>query len=323
MRRLVPWVGAFLVAVLACGGAVVALNATVFGPGDFVRVYLDALARGDARSALALPGVDAGAAGDQLLTDDALTGLTAIHQLADEPLGDDRHRITFGWSSPGGDGATAFEVARIGSRLALFPEWGFSVSPTAVVALDVLRDPRFSANGVATSTGRDTAGPSGIAVLVPGSYVFAHDTAFLHAPAVTVVADEAGSVIPATLDVEPAPDFARALGEQVEQHLAACATQQVLFPTACPFGESIRNRVVSEPKWSIEELPELEVAPGPFGSWIAGPAPGTAHLTVEVKSLFDGSLSTFDQDVPFEARYVVTVGTDELVITDASDPEQG
>ena len=60
MRRVLPWVVAFLVALAAGGGSVVALNATVFGPGDFVRIYLDALARGDAAAALALPGVDAG-----------------------------------------------------------------------------------------------------------------------------------------------------------------------------------------------------------------------------------------------------------------------
>ena len=56
MRRVLPWIVAFVLAIAAGGGTVVGLNATVFGPGDFVRVYLDALARGDAESALALPG---------------------------------------------------------------------------------------------------------------------------------------------------------------------------------------------------------------------------------------------------------------------------
>jgi hypothetical protein len=324
MRRLVPWVGAFLVAALACTGAVVALNATVFGPGDFVRVYLDALARGDARSALDLPGVDAGSAGDQLLTDDVLTGLSGIRQIADVATGADRHRVTFDWTAPQGSGTTTFEVQRIGTRLGLFPEWGFAVSPTAVLALDVQHDPRFTANGVPSSTGLVGPGAIDIAVLVPGSYVLAHDSAFLRADDVTVLADDPGAVLTTTVDVEPSPAFAPALSDGAAAHLTACATQKVLFPTGCPFGETIRNRVVSDPEWTIVDLPDtagLSVEPGPFGYWVAGPAPATAHLVVKVESLFDGSLSTFDQDVPFEARYLVSAAGSALQLTDASPPD--
>ncbi|MEO8261465.1 MAG: hypothetical protein ABI566_02750 [Pseudolysinimonas sp.] len=322
MRRVLPWVGAFLIAVLAGGGAVVGLNATIFGPGDFVRVYLDALARGDAEGALALPGVDADGAGDQLLTDDVLTGLSDIRQVSDVALGGTRHEVTFAWTSPGGEGTTAFEVERVGTRLGLFPEWGFAESPVAVLALDVQHDPRFSANGVDTSTGRDDAGSTDIAVLVPGSYVLGHDTAFLQADEVTVVADEVGATIDATVDVEPAPEFAPTLARVVRSHLEDCGEQHVLFPTGCPYGQSIANRITSDPEWTIVEVPDFGLKPGPFGTWIAGPAPGTAHLTVEVKSLFDGSVSTFDQDVPFQARYSVTVVDDNMAILEQSEDAQ-
>jgi hypothetical protein len=321
MRRLVPWVGAFLVALLVGGGAVVAVNATVFGPGDFVRVYLDAVGRGDAQSALAIPGVDSAGASDLLLTDDVLTGLSDVRQVRDEALGDDRHRITMEWTSPAGAGSTAFEVERIGSRFGLFPEWGFAVSPVAVLALDVQHDPRFTANGVQSATGRRTTGVAELAVLVPGSYILSHDTAFLRADDVTVVADEVGEVIDASIEVEPGPAFAEALADEVERHLDACAEQEVLFPTGCPFGQAIRNRVASEPEWSIERLPDLAVEPGAFGTWIAGPAPGTAHLVVEVQSLFDGDLSTFDQDVPFQARYLVAIAGDTLLVTEQEEPD--
>lgn len=321
MRRLVPWVGAFLVALLAGGGSVVVLNATVFGPGDFVRVYLDALARGDAASALALPGVEAGDAGDVLLTDDVLTGVSDVRQVSDIALGDDRHRITMSWSTPGGDGSTAFEVERVGTRLGLFPEWGFAVSPVAELVLDVQHDPRFTANGMPAGTGRDRAGAVSLAVFVPGSYVLAHDTAFLRADEVTVLADEVGAAIEATVDVQPSPAFGSTLAGEVDEHLAGCAAQQVLFPTGCPFGQSISNRVVSPPEWSIVHLPEFTVRPGPFGTWIAGPAPGTAHLVVDVQSLFDGSVSAFDQDVPFQATYTVVISGDTLFVTEGGDPK--
>lgn len=320
MRRVLPWIVAFALAAAAGGGTVVGLNATVFGPGDFVRVYLDALARGDARSALDLPGVDAAGADDLLLDDDVLTGLTDIRQLSDDDLGDGLHRITFAWTAPAGDGTTEFEVERIGTRLGLFPEWGFAQSPVATVSLDMQHDPRFTVNGVAETTGRDAAGAVDYAVLVPGSYVFGHASTFLRASEVTVTGDEVGAVLDAVIDVQAGPPFAAALGDEIHTHLDECATQQVLFPTGCPFGQTITNRIVSDPEWTIAAYPELQISPGAsYGTWVAGPAPGTAHLVVDVRSLFDGSVSTFDEDVVFEVTYTATIDGSTLVVTENPD----
>lgn len=317
MRRVLPWIVAFVLAIAAGGGAVAGLNATVFGPGDFVRVYLDALARGDAESALALPGVDAAGADDLLLEDSVLTGLTGIRQLSDDDLGDGHHLITYAWTAPAGDGTTTFEVERAGTRLGLFPEWGFAESPVARLSLDVLHDPRFTANDIQQNTGRDATGPVEYAVLVPGSYVFGHESALLRAPDVTVLADEIGAALDATVDVQAGPAFASTLDEEVRAHLDECTTQQVLFPTGCPFGQAITNRVVSDPVWTILAYPELQIAPGAeFGTWIAGPAPGTAHLVVDVKSLFDGTVSTFDEDVVFEVTYTSTIDGDTIAVTE-------
>lgn len=297
----------------------VALNATVFGPGGFVRIYLDALARGDAEGALGLPGVDAAGLDPSLLRGDVLAGLSDIRQVSDVSLGADRHRVTMSWAAPGGDGTTTFEVERVGTRLGLFPEWGFAQSPVAELELQVLHDPRYTANGVDASTGRTSEGTAAVAVFVPGSYRLAHDSTYLRADAIRVIADEPGARIPARVEVEPGPAFAPALATAVSEHLAACTEQRVLFPTGCPFGETIADRLASEPEWSIEHEPLLEPEPGPFGSWIAGPAPGTAHLVVDVQSLFDGSISTFDQDVPFQARYGIRFAGDGLAVT-ALDP---
>jgi hypothetical protein len=317
MRRVLPWIVAFVLAIATGGGTIVALNATVFGPGDFVRVYLDALARGDAESALALPGVDAAGADDLLLDDDVLTGLTAMRQVSDDDLGAGRHRITFEWTAPAGSGTTAFEVERVGTRLGLFPEWGFAESPVARLTLDVLHDQRFSANGIEENTGRDEAGAVEYAVLVPGSYVFGHDTLFLRADDVTVLADEVGAVLDATVDVQAGPAFASTLADEVRDHLQECTTQHVLFPTGCPFGQAISNRVVSDPVWTMVTFPDLEIEPGDeFGTWQAGPANGTAHLVVDVQSLFDGTVSTFDADIFFAVTYIGRIDGDTLSLTE-------
>ncbi len=47
---------------------------------------------------------------------------------------------------------------------------------------------------------------------------------------------------------------------------------------------------------------------GPFGSWLIPSTAGTAHLTVKVTSLLDGSASEFDQDVPFQLQGDITLG---------------
>jgi hypothetical protein len=37
---------------------------------------------------------------------------------------------------------------------------------------------------------------------------------------------------------------------------------------------------------------------------------GTAHLRVDVKSIFDGSVSPFDEDVAFSVSYAITLSPD-------------
>ena len=146
-RAILTWLAALVIAVLAGAGSIVVLNATVFGAGGFVSVYLNALARGDVSDALSLPGVDARGAGELLLQDGTLAGLSSIHQIRDD-VHSGAHWITMGWTTPHGSGTTTFEVQRIGTRFGLFPEWGFAASPLATVALTVQNDARFTVNGV-------------------------------------------------------------------------------------------------------------------------------------------------------------------------------
>ena len=91
----------------------------------------------------------------------------------------------------------------------------------------------------------------------------------------------------------------------------------MLFPTGCPFGQTIENRVVSDPVWTMVAFPEFEIVPGAeFGTWTTGRAPGTAHLVVDIQSLFDGTVSTFDQDVAFAVTYTATIDGDTLTLVE-------
>ena len=316
-RAILLWLSAIVVAVLAGATMVVVLNATLFGAGGFVSVYLDALARGDVSDALSLPGVDTRGdtrgANATLLQDGTLAGLSDIHQLSDTER-DGAHWVTMGWTSPHGSGTTTFEVRRIGTRFGLFPEWGFVVSPMATVSLTVRNDARFTVNGAQQVSPKPSDRPMDYAVLVPGSYTFGHRTALLTAEPQSVVVDTVGEELSARVQPQADAAFVTAVTAQVHRQLDGCAKQTVLFPTGCSFGQPIPNRVSGAPAWSIVSYPRIIIAPGTrYGTWAIPSTPGTAHLKVAVTSLLDGSTSTFDQDVPFRLRATITLGADDAI----------
>ncbi|HXR45509.1 MAG TPA: hypothetical protein VN759_11905 [Pseudolysinimonas sp.] len=315
MRRVVVrWVAAFVVVALAGVGSIVVLDLTAAGPGAFVGAYLDALARRDAASALAMPGVHRGTADTQLLTAGALPGLSGIHQV-DDVVHDGIHRITMDWVSAGVPGETTFEVRPAGTRFGVVPAWAFAESPLAALSLEVQNSRTFDAGDVAART--PGVGPAEYAVLVPGVYTVSHASTFLTADPVRITADTVGQDLSATVDVEANAHFVHAVQTEVDRHLRECATQHVLFPTGCPFGEQIDNRVASTPMWTIVHDPDIRlVGAGDDVAWRVPSVPATAHLKVDVKSLFDGTMSTFDQDVPFTASFTVTIDADDrLTIT--------
>ncbi len=306
--------------VLATAGTVVTLNATVFGAGSFVRVYLDALARDDVSGAMSLPGVSARGGDTALLHDGTLAGLRDIHQLSDEVRGA-THVVTYGWTSPQGSGTTAFQVTRIGTRFGLFPEWGFAVSPVATLSLEVDHDPRFTVNGRQEHTTTNSSNAADYAVLVPGAYVFGHHSTYLAAEPASVVVDTVGANFSARVDVDANAAFVATVSKLVDTQLAACARQTVLFPAGCDFGQAIDNRVSSPATWSIVHEPQITIEAGRrFGTWSIPPAPGTAHLVVKVTSLFDGTVSTFDQDVPFAIEADITLGADDAITVTQLSP---
>ena len=96
--------------------------------------------------------------------------------------------------------------------------------------------------------------------------------------------------------------------------LEQCVAQKVLYPTGCPFGQEIADRVTSDPVWSIAQEPDIRLeGAGDDARWTIPAVPGTAHLRVQVESLYDGSTSTFDKDVPFTIQATVTLGADGAV----------
>ncbi len=316
-RELITWslVGALVLG--AFGFTVLVLNNSVYSASGYVKSYLDALARQDAAGALEIIGEQpATDTSDTLLRRSAMSELTDIKLINDIELEGGLHKVTFSYLADGQAGRTAFEVRADDMLFGLFPDWHFVTGPLSTMYVTVLGDARFSANGIdlVTPTPND---PAGYLVFTPGAYELNHDTTYLDAAPVRVEVQEPGASVPTALMVQPNALMIQEVQERVNEGLDTCTTQEVLMPTGCPFGQSMGNRIITAPAWSITQYPEVSIRAGDrSGEWLVPATPGIAHLVVDVRSLFDGSVSTFDEDVPFTVSYAIGfLPGDELLIT--------
>ena len=309
IRRLaIRWGVVFGALVLAFAGTVVTLNSTLYSAAGFVSSDLDALARHDVGGALAMPGVDHPAqAGSALLVPDALGPLASYTLVSDERAGN-QHTLVFDIQFTGRiSEEVEFWVEHTGQRLGVFSGWEFSRSPIGVLEATPLHAADFEVNGVPVTSAEGAGEPARFQVLTPGLYTLAHQSEFLHAEPATFLADSSMGATPAELNIQASPAFVAQVNEELATYLDDCATQQVLQPTDCPFGQPMSNRIDGLPEWSIVQYPDVTIAPSAKpGVWVVPPTPAAAHLKVPVRSLFDGTVSTFDEDVPFEVEYEIT-----------------
>ncbi len=307
-RAIIGWAIVFGLFAASFVTVVAALNASVFGPGGYVHAYLSALARHDAGGALELAGVTASHA-DLLLNSAALGELDDIRQLQDEEISPGVHRVVFEYRFGEDLEQSTFLVEHSGMRFGLFNDWKFERRPLATLAAMPKNDTRFNVNGLEIVA--EEQAPVGYRALVPGRYVFGHDTEYLTAEPVVVDAVVVGETIDLTVDVQANERFVNQVQAELDRYLDECATQEVLQPTGCPFAKRVTDRVVSTPDWSIAEYPEVSLVPGPDpGTWLMPRTDAAAHLVVDIRSIFDGSVTTFDEDIPFDLSYIITFQAD-------------
>ena len=310
-RMLARWLALVGVLLLAFLGTVTTLNVTLYSAPGFVYSYLDAVARHDVDGARRMPGVTASSAGtDELLAPAALASLTDIHLVRDTDDGGGRHTVLYGYTIGGSQGSSSFIVEHTGARFGVFSAWRFVDSPQSLLSVTVQNGSGVVANGVTLP--RVAAGAAHpYRVLIPSRVVLTHSSTYLTAATVAARVDQPGGITTATVDIQANPAFVREVQKQLDKFLAACTTQKVLLPTGCPMGTEITDRLQDAPTWSIVSYPIVTIVPGAaVGSWQVPETGALAHLKVKVKSIFDGSLSTFDDDVPFTVRYLITFAGD-------------
>ncbi|MCU1635828.1 MAG: hypothetical protein JWQ68_1067 [Cryobacterium sp.] len=306
--------------------AIGSLNRDVYSAGGFVRQYLDALARKDTATALALPGVMptsaeleaarlSGELPRTLLRPSMLRSLEDIRLTDDTEISTGVHVVSSSFLIGGSRLSMKFTLERAGTVAGVFDSWRFRESPLAVLQVTVLHGAEFVVNKLALDTrahiAPDATGFSNQAAYLafaPSLYTLEVDTPLLSAAKSTVPVTT-GGLTQLTVDAQPNEAFAKKVQAELDNFLDQCTQQQVLLPSDCPFGIDIEDRVEGLPIWSITEYPPVSLVAGE-ASYDMPVTPGMAHIVVEVQSLFDGEMSTRDEDVPFSVSLSVSIEPD-------------
>jgi hypothetical protein len=308
-----------LLAGLAIGGVFV--YRALYSPSAFVQQYLSLLASGHAADALRVPGVAVDrselhasglpkGASEALLRRAALAQLTDIQILSERTV-DGAVSVTASYRAGGYPGSTTFAVERAGT-IGFIPTWRFADSPLAVVELTVHGSMTFDVNGFHIDKRQvggaevDPAEAVPLLVFSPGLYSVKVDTAISFSPGIAVLSDAPLKTVPVDVQTQATSTFVQVVQDRVDDFLTSCASQQVLQPTGCPFGFVVQNRIDGLPQWSIRAMPKIEVTPQ-GEEWAIPPTDGLAHIVVDIRSIYDGSLRHVDEDVPF-----AMVGTIEI-----------
>lgn len=320
-------IGVLLAAALLAGGA--SVYRSFYSPSAFVLRYLGLLQDGRAADALALPGVALDAeslaaaglpatASDALLRQAALASLDDVH-VTDERADGDETVVSVRFTAEGHAGAMSFRVAPDGF-IGVAPTWRFAQSPLAVIELSVSGSMVFDVNGFAldkrqvSADGADADPAASVPLIVfsPGLYSVSVDTAMAASDGVAVLSDAPMQSVAVSVEAQPTAEFVAVVQERVAEFLTACATQQVLQPTGCPFGYVVNNRVRDLPQWSILEQPQISLVPDGTG-WRIPETAAVAHIEVGVVSLYDGSFRDVSEDVPFVVDGTISVLSDGSV----------
>jgi len=290
---------------------VLALNVTVYSGTSFVTSYLKALESSDY-------GLAASKAG--------LTRAPHILPLATNTLDDPR--IVGTSSLPTGElviqaeyelgettESTVFVVAQGEPILWFFDTWRFSSQPVASLQFAVIGDQRVSINDTELNVG-NLGVPPRTTVFVPGIYTSTLETEWVRADPVVSTITEVGVPASVRLVVSPTSSLMETTMNAVEAYLDGCVDQGVLQPAECPFGVSISDRVVGVPQWTILDYPAVELRlSADRASWAMVAQEGVAEVSVQVQSLFDGTISEFRDTETFDLVGIVRgTTTDQPVL---------
>ena len=291
--------------------SILVLNLTLFSAGGFVMSYLRALEAGDLSLAASRAGLKETPRVTPL-TGEALRNSQVLNTGV-LPSGD--VVVQIGYELDGEEGQSLFVVREAEPVLGFFQTWRFHQPPTATLELAILGDSRVSVNDSNLDVTR-LGVPPRVTVLVPGIYEASLNTGWVEAEPVAVSLTEVGSSERLRMVVSPTSRLEDSTTTALEDYLDECAEQGVLQPASCPFGITIDDRVIGNPDWIILDYPDVQLAlSADRTSWAVSGKRGVAEVSMQVQSLFDGTIEEVTDVVRFDVFGVVTgTNRDEPVL---------
>lgn len=321
------WVLVALLALAASLGTLWALNSSLYSASAFVSRYFAAVANDNIAEVLRTPGVaiatdNLSAAGLPASTSTALlqSGLisqvpSSVHVTADVAQSDGSHLVSVDYTLAGELHSSSYSITPAAALFGVMQRWQFAQSPLQLLSLQLNSGTHFTV-GTLTLDARASSDDDASAfsrtanylAVAPAVYSLSYNSTLVAAAPVqaTVLPGQSNT---ATVDVIPTQALVDKVQSNLNDFLAKCATQTVLQPTGCPFGATIDDRLTSDPSWSLVTNPTVTLAPGDSG-FVMPKTPGVAHLSVDVKSLFDGKASTVDKDIDYQVGLTVTLRDD-------------
>ena len=297
-------VAAWLVTVLV-------LNLTVFSAGGHVLSYLRAMESGGYAIAASKAGL---AKAPRVLPVDTAK-LSEPTILGTRSLSSGELVVEASYQLDNASHTTVFIVEEDEPVLWFFDTWRFTQTPLSSLRFAVIGDHRVSVNEVELDTLAMGVPPTE-KVLVPGVYESTWVTPWVEATPQRSVLSDIGDTTSLRLQIRPSLALIDTAVDAVESFLNDCVAQAVLQPVGCPFGVSIDDRVIGTPQWQIIDYPVVELTLGADrATWSMSAQGGVAEVTIEVQSLFDGTLSTSVETLDFDVYGIVRGTTvDEPVL---------
>lgn len=304
-----PWLGSTLIRAAAAWlfGLLLTLtvgiitiqlvNASLYGPQQPIREYLQAMRDGDGSRALGLLRANLPQASPALLDSQALkqaaTGIGNVEISAPQDIGGRQMRINVTYSADGVTHNTGFIVEPAGTQWMFFSKWRFVPSTLPVINVSVVNSEIAQVNGLTVST---PGGKGSFAVFFPGIYRAELKGPLFEAPVRTVLVEN-GKSAPQMISLvtQPTQELTDQVNARLRDYLDGCSKQAVLLPTGCPLGWSTSNWVASPIKWTITKYPQAHIS-AYGGTWSIAPLSFKARITFTEQNNQTGAMSIVNKE---------------------------
>ncbi|WP_035769204.1 hypothetical protein [Arthrobacter castelli] len=315
LRTAAIWLLVLTLVIVAAILTIFLVNTNVYGPKQQVAQYLQALRDGEGGKALGLLQASIPEGANPAMLDGP--GLKAAMDdvdnvnIGDAKSSDEQHvTVPVEYTVDGNTLTTSFKLEKVDTVWLFFDEWAFVPSTLPTVTASVVNGNHATVNGEKVGLPK---GEASFAVFYPGEYSASYKTEYFKAKPVEVAVstrqDSSSSQL--KLAAEPTKQLINDVSTKLRQYLNKCATQDVFYPSGCPFSHPGTPFLAPDAKinWKITDYPTIQIE-AYKNKWVLKPLKGTAVVRSKKIDTFSGDVSPLraEHDYRFTARLNVNNG---------------